>query len=52
DAADEMTNEPDRRTYEERTKEELYELAVERDIDGRSLMTKDELIVALREERA
>lgn len=49
--AGEMLDEPDRRPYEERTKEELYELAVERDIEGRSTMNKEELIVALREER-
>jgi len=34
--------------YEERTYDDLYELAVEREIDGRSSMTKDELIAALR----
>lgn len=35
--------------YEERTKEELYEKAQEVGIDGRSEMSKDELINALRE---
>jgi hypothetical protein len=35
--------------YENWTKKELYDLAVERDIDGRSGMDKDELIVALEE---
>lgn len=34
--------------YEEWTKQELYERAQELDIDGRSDMTKDELIEALR----
>jgi hypothetical protein len=35
--------------YEERTKEELYEQAKELDIEGRSKMSKEELIEALRE---
>ena len=39
------------RSYEERTYDELYELAAERDITGRSYMKKDELIEALREQR-
>lgn len=34
--------------YEERTKEELYEQAKKVGISGRSKMTKDELIHALR----
>ena len=34
--------------YEERTKEELYEQAKKVGIEGRSDMTKDELIKALR----
>ncbi|TDN90472.1 Rho termination factor-like protein [Salegentibacter sp. 24] len=34
--------------YEERTKEELYKKAQEVGIEGRSDMTKDELIKALR----
>jgi Rho termination factor-like protein len=39
---------PDRRTYEERSVEELRERAGELQIEGRSTMTKDELIAALR----
>lgn len=35
--------------YEEWTKDELYDRAQELDIDGRSDMTKDELIDALRD---
>lgn len=35
--------------YEERTKDDLMELARERDIRGRSSMTKDDLIAALRD---
>lgn len=34
--------------YEEWTKDELYERAQELDVEGRSDMTKDELIEALR----
>ncbi len=34
--------------YEEWSKDELYDRAQELDIDGRSEMTKDELIAALR----
>ena len=40
---------PDRRTYEERTLEELRERAGELEIEGRSAMNKDELIAALRQ---
>jgi len=35
-------------TYQERTREELYELAQERDIEGRAEMNKDQLVEALR----
>ena len=45
-AADDVDR--DSRPYEKRTKEELYERAKEVGIDGRSDMTKDELIDALR----
>lgn len=33
--------------YRDQTREQLYELAQERDIDGRSQMSKDELVAAL-----
>jgi hypothetical protein len=39
---------PDRRTYEERNIEELRERARELQIEGRSTMSKDELVAALR----
>jgi hypothetical protein len=39
---------PDRRSYEERSIEELRERARELEIEGRSSMSKDELIAALR----
>lgn len=35
--------------YESRTRDELYNIAKERNIEGRSKMTKDELIRALRD---
>jgi hypothetical protein len=40
---------PDRRTYEERTLEELRERAGELQLEGRSAMSKDELIAALHQ---
>jgi hypothetical protein len=40
---------PDRRTYEERNIEELRERARELEIEGRSTMSKDELVAALRQ---
>lgn len=36
--------------YEEWSRDELYERAQELDVEGRSDMTKDELIAALRED--
>jgi Rho termination factor, N-terminal domain len=42
---------PDRRGFEERSVEELRDRARELDIEGRASMSKDELIVALREQR-
>ena len=39
---------PDRRSYEDRSVEELRERAQELDIEGRSAMSKDELVAALR----
>ena len=41
---------PGRRTYEERSIEELRERARELDIEGRSAMNKDQLIAALRQQ--
>jgi len=42
---------PDGRAYEDRTRDELYSLAADREIKGRSSMRKAELIAALRAER-
>jgi hypothetical protein len=42
------TGNPNER-YEGRTRDELYNIAKERNIEGRSKMTKDELIRALRD---
>jgi hypothetical protein len=39
---------PDRRSYEDRSVEELRERAQELEIEGRSAMSKDELVAALR----
>jgi hypothetical protein len=41
----------DRRSYEDRSVEELRERAAELEIEGRSSMTKDELIAGLRDHR-
>jgi len=46
----EQDSAPDRRAYEERSVEELRERARELDIEGRSGMSKDELIAALRKQ--
>jgi len=50
-AASPQQNRPDGRTYEERSLEELRERAGELQIQGRSSMSKDELIAALRNHR-
>jgi hypothetical protein len=42
---------PDRRTYEERSVEELRGRAAELEIEGRSAMSKDELVASLRDHR-
>jgi hypothetical protein len=48
---DRQKTKPDRRGYAERGVEELRDRARELDIEGRASMSKDELIVALREQR-
>jgi Rho termination factor, N-terminal domain len=48
DAAKSQESQPDRRTYEERSVEDLQGRARELQIEGRSAMSKDELIAALR----
>ena len=50
-ASSKQDRRPDGRTYEERSVEELRERAAELQIEGRSAMTKDELIAALRNHR-
>ena len=44
-----QASKPDRRGFEERSFEELCERARELEIEGRSAMSKDELVAALRE---
>jgi hypothetical protein len=51
DAAPKLDRKFDGRTYEERTVEELRERAGALEIEGRSTMSKDELIAALRGHR-
>jgi hypothetical protein len=48
---DRQETKPDRRGFEERSVEELRDRARELEIEGRASMSKDELIVALREQR-
>jgi len=51
DAAKSAVSPQDTRPYEERSNDELRELAGEREIDGRSSMNKEQLIEALRSAR-
>jgi len=46
-----LAGEADRRPYEQRTLDELYDLAQQHGIEGRSHMGKEELIDALRRSR-
>jgi hypothetical protein len=48
---DRQETKPDRRGFAERSVEELRDRARELEIEGRASMSKDELIVALREQR-
>lgn len=50
-AAEAVEEDADTRPYEERTRDELYRLAADRQIAGRSSMRKAELIEALRADR-
>jgi hypothetical protein len=47
--AGKQDSKPDRRPFEERSLEELRDRARDLDIEGRSAMSKDELVAALRE---
>jgi hypothetical protein len=47
--AEKQDSKPDRRPFEERSLEELRDRARDLDIEGRSAMSKDELVAALRE---